>query len=148
MAKTSNKRDDLDTPGRRTNRKSQFSVRLIEDFIDDLKRQRIPLDKVTLADEVQPGLHCIVRSNGGATFHVQYYNKTGKRPYFMIGRHAPGESDHMTIDRARHVAKVIRALADKGIDVDDGLINARAQVLLDVEEQGEKWRPAPVKRSK
>lgn len=145
MAKTT---ETKEKPGRRTARQSQFSVRLIEDFLDDLKRQRIPLDKVTLTDEVQPGLHCIVRSNGSATFHVQYYNKTGKRPYFMIGRHAPGQADHLTIERARHIAKTIRALADKGIDVDDGLINARAQVLLDVEEQGEKWRPVAPKRNK
>lgn len=145
---TRKKTDTTEKPGRRTSRESKFSVKLIEQFVDDLTRQRIPLERVTLTDEVQPGLHYIIRANGGATFHVQYYNKTGKRPYFTLGRHAPGEADHMTIERARHLAKTIRALADKGIDIDDALINARAQLLIDVEERGEDWRPVAPKRNK
>ena len=143
---TRKKSDTAEKPGRRTSRESKFSVKLIEQFIDDLKSGRLPLPKVTIADEEQPGLHCMIRPTGNASFHVQYYNKEGKRPYFLIGRHAPGEVDHLTIDRARHLAKTIRALADKGVDVDDGLSSLRAQVLHDVEVQGEKWRPALSKR--
>lgn len=143
---TRKKSDTTEKPGRRTSRESKFSVKLIEQFIDDLKSGRLPLPKVTIADEEQPGLHCMIRPTGNASFHVQYYNKEGKRPYFLIGRHAPGEVDHLTIDRARHLAKTIRALADKGVDVDDGLSSLRAQVLHDVEVQGEKWRPTLPKR--
>lgn len=143
---TRKKNDTTEKAGRRTARKSEFGVRLIEDFIADLKSGRLPLPKVTLTDEMQPGLHCMIRPTGNASFHVQYYNKEGTRPYFLIGRHAPGESDHLTIDRARFLAKTIRALADKGVDVDDGLKNLRIQVMLDLEAQGEKWRPIIPKR--
>lgn len=146
MATPTRKKVDSERSGRRTTREAKFGVKLIEHIIDDLKSGRLPLPKVTITDEEQPGLHCMIRPSGNASFHVQYYNKEGKRPYFLIGRHAPGEADHLTIDRARHLAKVIRALADKGIDVDDGLNNARAQVLLDVESLGEKWRPVAPKR--
>lgn len=146
MATPTRKRNESERRGRRTSRETKFGVELISKFIDDLKSGRLPLPKVTIADEEQPGLHCMIRPTGNASFHVQYYNKEGKRPYFLIGRHAPGEADHMTIERARHLAKTIRALADKGIDIDDALINARAQLLIDVEERGEKWRPTVAKR--
>lgn len=142
VAKTTRvKKDDRAAPGRRVSRESKFDARTIDALLDDLKSKRIPLDRVTITDELQPGLNCIVRSTGNASFHVQYFNKEGKRPYFLIGYHRPGESDHMTIARARGLAKTIRALADKGVDVEDGFASLRDQVLSDIEERGESWRP-------
>lgn len=110
----------------------QFSVETLEKLAADLKSKKIPLDRISVSDDVQPGLRVIVRDTGAISFHVQY-EVDGARPYLKIGEH-PG----MSIKDARYVAKTCRALAERGIDVQKGLHERLVSELL---EKGEKWRP-------
>jgi hypothetical protein len=89
-------------------------------------------DRITVSDDMVPGLRAIVRDTGGISFHVQY--TIGKsRPYLKIGE-VPGT----TIEQARALAKTVLALARQGIDPQSGL---HERLLRELAEQGPKWRP-------
>lgn len=99
---------------------------------DDLKTQRIPLRKVFLSDDVQPGLSVIIRDSGSISFHAQY-EFGGDRPQMKIGNHPD-----MSINDARKIVKAIKALGHKGVDVQDGLHDRLVRELM---RDGENWRP-------
>jgi hypothetical protein len=113
--------------------KQKFAPEVFEAIAADLKSGRIPLDRITVSDDVQTGLRAIIRNTGLISFHVNYDSPDGSRPYLKLGDH-PG----MTVKEARELARVVRALADKGIDPAAGL---HARLIRELKEKGERWRP-------
>lgn len=111
---------------------SKFSADTFERLARDLQNGNVPLDRVTVTDDMQPGLRAIIRNTGLVSFHVNY-DVEGARPYLKIGDHP-----EMPIADARYVAKVVRDLAAMGIDPQEGLHRRLIRELL---EKGTKWRP-------
>jgi hypothetical protein len=83
------------------------------------------------------GLRAQVHRSGLVSFHVSYY-VGDKRPFINIGSLNEDEPDHITITEARQLAKTIKALGDKGIDVQDGL---HKRLLRELKRDGTNWRP-------
>jgi len=110
----------------------KFTIDTLEKLADDLQKGRIPLERVTITDEMQTGLRAIVRNTGGVSFHVNY-DVDGSRPYLKLGEH-PG----MSIPEARRLAQIVRGLADLGIDPQAGL---HERLIRELKEKGLKWRP-------
>jgi hypothetical protein len=111
----------------------RFSEATLEKLADDLKAKRIPLDRVTVTDEMVQNHRAIVRNTGLISFHVQYRQADGTRPYLKIG-----DYPEMSIKRARALAETIRKLVEKGIDPTDGL---HKRLIRELEKEGDKWRP-------
>lgn len=111
---------------------SKFSVATFKNILDDLQSGRMPLDKVTLVDDVQVGLRAIMRKAGTIAFHVHYEFKDS-RPLLKIGEHPD-----MSIDEARALAKTIVQLGKQGIDVQEGLHN---RLMRELKKEGTNWRP-------
>lgn len=110
----------------------EFNANLLERIATDLQTKRIPLPRITVSDEVQPGLRAIMRDTGLISFHVSY-DVDGTRPFLKIGDHPA-----MKIDEARELAKTIRALADMGIDPTLGL---HERLIRELQAKGTRWRP-------
>jgi hypothetical protein len=109
-----------------------FTIESLESFSQALKSGRMKVDKITFTDDQQPGLRAIVRTTGNISFHAHYDFK-GSRPMIKVGEW-PGTP----LKEARELTKTIRALADKGIDVQEGLL---PRLLRELKQQGTKWRP-------
>ncbi len=110
----------------------EFSGRLFEGLLRDLKKQKGTIDRVTVSDDVVKGLQAIIRRTGMISFHVGY-DYRGSRPVLKLGNFP-----EMSVAEARELAKTVRELADKGIDVQEGLHERLIRELL---AQGTAWRP-------
>jgi hypothetical protein len=87
---------------------------------------------INVGDDRQVGLRAIIRKSGAITFHAMY-QLGGSRPMVTIGQYP-----ETSIDLARHLTSVVRGLAEKGIDVQEGL---HSRLLQELEDEGLKWRP-------
>ena len=112
--------------------KPKFTNETLEKLADDLQKKRVPLDRVTISDEMQVGLRAIIRNTGGITFHASY-DIGGGRPYLKLGTYP-----EMTIKEARELTKTVRYLADMGIDPQEGLHD---RLVRQLKEKGTRWRP-------
>lgn len=112
-------------------KESTFTADMLLGMAAALKTGRLKTKKLTITDDRQPGLIAYVRESGIVALHAHY--QIGKsRPMLKVGE-LPGS----TIEDARKLTKTIRALAAKGIDVQDGLHERLMRELL---EQGEDWQ--------
>ena len=67
---------------------SEFTIPWLQKLAEGLKTGRMKTDRITVSDDMVPGLRAIVRDTGGISFHVQ--DTIGKsRPYLKIGE-VPG----------------------------------------------------------
>src|SRR4051812_28759042 len=98
------------TRGRPRAVNSKFGPATFVALLDDLQSGRIPLDRITVSDDIVPGLRAIIRNTGNVSYHVSY-TVDGSRPYLKIGDYPA-----MSLERARKIARTVLALADKGID--------------------------------
>jgi hypothetical protein len=114
-----------------------FNAEVFEALARDLKSGRLRLKRPTLSDNIVRGLRAIIRSTGIITYHV-YYQVGDDSPFLKIGVHDPGNPEHLTVTQARHIARTIKALGKKGIDVQEGL---HGRLVRELQEQGDKWRP-------
>jgi Arm DNA-binding domain len=111
---------------------SAFTIPWFQKLAEGLTTKRMKTDRITVSDDMVPGLRAIIRDTGGISFHVQY--TIGKsRPYLKIGD-VPGT----TVDQARKLARTVLSLAKQGIDPQSGL---HERLLRELAEQGDKWRP-------
>lgn len=85
-----------------------------------------------MSDNVVTGLQCMVRKTGLISYHVGY-SYDGSRPVLKLGNHP-----EMTVAEARELAKTVRALADMGIDPQEGL---HERLIRELKAKGTKWRP-------
>jgi hypothetical protein len=111
---------------------SEFTETMLQGMAAALRTGRLKVDKLAFSDDVQHGLRAIVRKTGTITLHA-HYEIGDSRPMLKVGD-IPGS----TIAEARKLTKTIRALAAKGIDVQDAML---PRLLRELKEQGENWRP-------
>jgi hypothetical protein len=109
-----------------------FSVAALERLAGIVRTMRLPNGRVTVSDNVQPGLRAIIRDTGGVSFHA-HYEVNGSRPYLRIGG-----LPETSIAEARELTKTILALAAKGIDPQDGL---HTRLIRELAAKGAAWRP-------
>lgn len=121
----------------RTSGPSRFTRESLEGVAKDLQSGRLPLQRTQVSDDLVAGLRAQIHKSGLISFHVSY-NVGDKRPFMNIGSLNEDEPDHITITEARNLAKTIKALGDKGIDVQDGL---HKRLLRELNEKGANWRP-------
>jgi hypothetical protein len=115
----------------------KFTPERLEAFARDLKSQRVPLVRQQISDDVVTGLRAVVHKTGRIALHVSYYVGE-KRPFMILGTlDDPKDPDYISIEDAREVAKTIKALGDKGIDVQDGL---HRRLVKELKEKGSAWR--------
>ena len=115
---------------------SKFTAERLRAFSKDLQTQRVPLERQQISDDMVVGLRAMVHKSGLIAFHVSYY-VGDKRPFMRIGTFNEGDPDFISIEDAREVAKTIKALGDKGIDVQDGL---QRRLVRELKEKGTNWR--------
>lgn len=127
MAKTS-RRDSAPS--------TKFTPERLEAFARDLKSQRVPLERQQISDDRVVGLRAMIHRTGLIAFHVSYYVGE-KRPFMKIGDFNRDSPDYISIEDAREIAKTIKALGDKGIDVQDGL---HRRLVRELKEKGPAWR--------
>jgi hypothetical protein len=119
---------------------SLFTEDMLLRTAKDLKSGRWPSERVRFADDVQPGLRAVINQSGLVTYHAQYEvdGKKERRGYMKIGDANPDSDDYISLTKARARVKTIKALADKGIDVQDGL---HKRLLKELDQQGADWEP-------
>lgn len=116
--------------------KSKFDATTLLNIAKDLQAGKLPLERVRVSDDVVTGLRAVVNRSGLVTLHVSY--EIGEnRPFMLLGSLNKDTDNHITIDDARNLARTVKALADKGIDVQDGL---HRRLVKELKEQGTRWR--------
>ena len=115
---------------------TKFTPERLEAFARDLKSQRVPLERQQISDDMVVGLRAMIHKTGLIAFHVSYY-VDDKRPFIKIGEFNKDSPDYISIEDAREVAKTIKALGEKGIDVQDGL---QRRLIKELKDKGTSWR--------
>lgn len=117
---------------------TKFTVEKLEAFARDLKSQRIPLDRQQISDDVETGLRAIVYKSGLIVLAVSYNVSEGNRPFLRLGTLNKDEPDHLTIEEARDLARTVKTIANRGIDVQDGLLR---RLIQELQRDGVNWQP-------
>lgn len=115
---------------------AKFTPEHLEEFARLLKSGRVPLERTTISDNIVTGLRAVVYKTGRIAFHASYWLGK-KRPFMIIGSFNKGEPDYMSIEDAREVTKAIKALGDKGIDVQQAW---QMCLISELKEKGANWR--------
>jgi hypothetical protein len=110
----------------------EFSGSLFKRLLRDLEKHKGTIDRVTVSDDVVTGLQAIIRKTGLISFHCGYSFR-GSRPVLKLGNFPD-----MSVAQARELAKTVRALADMGIDPQEGL---HERLIKELREKGTAWRP-------
>jgi hypothetical protein len=103
----------------------------------DLQSGRLPLDRTQISDDMVSGLRAMINKSGLISLHASYYVGDA-RPYLKLGDLNADSEDHISIEDARHITKVIKALGAKGIDVQAGL---NKRLIRELKRDGTSWRP-------
>src|SRR4051812_33089587 len=114
---------------------SKFDPKTLNALVKDLQAGRLPLDRVTVSDDMVTGLRAVVYKSGLISFAISYHFGD-ERPFLKLGSLNPDADDYITIPEVRELAKTVKALADKGIDVQAGL---HARLLRELKEKGTSW---------
>lgn len=116
--------------------KSKFDATTLLAIADDLKSGRLPLERVRVSDDMCVGLRAVVNRSGAVSLHVSY--EVGEdRPFKLLGSINKGAKNYITIEDARELAKTIKALGERGINVDEA--NDK-RLLKELKTQGINWR--------
>src|SRR5437762_3324141 len=115
---------------------TKFTAERLEAFANDLKTQRVPLERQQISDDVVTGLRAVVYRTGRIVFHVSYH-VDDKRPFMRIGELNKESPDYISIEEARDLAETIKALGEKGIDVQEGL---ERRLIRELKQKGTYWR--------
>lgn len=116
--------------------KTKFDAETLLAVAEDLKSGRIPLERVRISDDVVVGLRAVCNKSGHTTLHVSY--EVGEdRPFKLLGSVNKGAKNYITVDDARALARTIKALGDKGINVDE---ENDKRLLRELKRDGTSWR--------
>lgn len=116
---------------------TKFTAERLEAFARDLKSQRVPLERQQISDDIVTGLRAMCYKSGAIVFHISYYVGE-KRPFMRLGSFDnKSDPDYISIEDAREVAKTVKALGDKGIDVQDGL---HRRLIKELKRDGTHWK--------
>lgn len=119
---------------------TRITPELIERMREDIVSQRIPVERTTISDDLQRGLHVMFRKTGHVSFHI-HHERGDIRAYMIVGHYPEGsdrKAGQAAIDDARNLADTIVRLADMGVDVTDGLY---PRLFRELREKGLNWRP-------
>lgn len=116
---------------------SKFDAKTLQALAKDLQGGRLPLERVTVSDDMVTGLRAVVYKSGLISFAISYHFD-GERPFLKLGSLDEKADDHVTITEVRELAKTVKALADKGIDPQRGL---HQRLIRELREKGTAWRP-------
>src|SRR6266576_1030842 len=131
-------REGGDTVRKRTlkpNEPSQITERALFKIADDLKKGIPPLPKLSIVDDMVVGLRFIVYRSGEIAIHASY-TVGERRPFFKLGVLNPKDPDHLSLTDARHLVRDIKAIGDRGIDVQDGLMR---RLIQELRRDGPRW---------
>jgi hypothetical protein len=116
---------------------SKVTEKTLLKIADDIKAGRMPADRFTISDDLQVGLRCLILKSGEVTYSASYHF-AGERPYLKIGSARKEDPDYLPLAEAREITKTIKALADKGIDVQEGLL---PRLIRELKRDGVRWKP-------
>lgn len=117
--------------------KSKFDATTLLAVAEDLKAGRLPLERVRVSDDMVVGLKAVVNRSGLVTLHVSY--EVGEeRPFYKLGDVNKDSPDHISIEDARELTKTVKALGDRGINIEDA---NRKRLLMELKRDGTRWRP-------
>jgi len=119
------------------NEPSQITEKALFKIADDLKKGIPPLPKLSIVDDMVVGLRFIVYKSGEIAIHASY-TVGDRRPFFLIGRLNKESPDHLSLTEARELVKSIKAIGDRGIDVQDGMMR---RLIKELQRDGAKWKP-------
>lgn len=122
---------------RRESPSTKFTAERLEAFARDLKSQRVPLERQQLSDDLVVGLRAMIHKTGRIAFHASYY-VGDKRPFMFLGTFGDKtDPDYISIEDAREITKTIKALGEKGIDVQQGL---HRRLIRELKRDGVNWK--------
>jgi hypothetical protein len=116
---------------------SRFTEANLAAMAKDLKSGRIMLDRTVLSDDLVVGLRAVIRKDGDVAYHASYTLGDG-RPFLKLGMLDAKDPDHISLAEARELTKTIKALADKGIDPQQGL---HKRLIAELKRDGSNWTP-------
>lgn len=127
---------------------SQITERVLQKMATDLERGVPLLPKLSVADDMVPGLRFIIYKSGEISIHVSYVvaGPVDRRPFIKIGTLGTSSTgkrelktdESFTLAEARELAKNIKAIGDRGIDVER---DARKRLLDEIRRDGSRWSP-------
>jgi hypothetical protein len=117
---------------------SKFTEEALNKLQKDLQSGRLPMNRIQVSDDMVTGLRAMVTKDGDISYHCAY-NLGDSRPFIKIGTAHKGHPEHITIETARYRARTIKALGNRGIDVQDGLYR---RLFQELDRDGEAWKPA------
>ena len=85
---------------------------------------------------MQIGLRAVIRKTGAVTLHAAY-TIGDSRPLLKLGDLDRKSPEYVSIEDARELTKSIQHLADRGIDVQEGL---HRRLISELKTQGSRWR--------
>lgn len=113
-------------------------------ILKDLQTGRLPLPRVQISDDMVTGLRAMInrggtkQNPGGSIALHAAYTVGGSRPLVKLGELQDGAEEPITIEEARELTKVIQALGDEGVDVQEGL---HRRLMSELRRDGVNWRP-------
>lgn len=117
--------------------KSKFDEATLLAIGKDLASGKLPLERVRVSDDMVVGLRAVVNRSGLVTLHASY--AVGEnRPFILLGSLNDDADNHITIKEARELTKTIKAIGDKGIDVQEGL---HRRLMRELKRDGTAWKP-------
>jgi hypothetical protein len=119
---------------------SKFDAETLKGLVKDLQTGRYAtIGRFTISDDRVTGLRAMVTKDGRITLHASYHCGD-ERPMLKLGELnvPPKHPDYISVDDARELTKVIKALGDKGIDPQDGL---QRRLIKELKRDGTDWRP-------
>lgn len=98
------------------------------------------MERLRIRDDMVVGLHVTINNTGLITFHISYEVGTDpvRRHHLLLGSLNKEREDCITIEKARDRAKIVKALAAEGLNVQDGLYK---RLMREIDEKGTAWRP-------
>jgi hypothetical protein len=117
--------------------KSKFDATTLLEIAKDLQSGKLPLERVRISDDMCVGLRAVVNRSGLVTLHVSY-EVGDDRPFWKLGDVNKDSPDYISIEDARELAKTVKALGDRGINIEDA---SRKRLLKELKRDGASWRP-------
>jgi hypothetical protein len=114
-----------------------FSEKMLLSVAANLKSGRLPLKRTQLSDDMVTGLRAVVYETGEISYHASYHFDD-QRPFLRIGSANRDSPDYISLSDAREITNTVKALAAKGVNVQDGLLPRLIRELL---RDGLGWRP-------
>lgn len=117
--------------------KSKFDATTLLEIAKDLASGKLPLERVRVSDDMCVGLRAVCNRSGLCTLHVSYA-VGDDRPFWKLGDVNKDSPEYISIDDARALAKTVKALGDRGINVEE---TNRKRLIKELREKGTAWRP-------